>query len=172
MGYEGVDVDRIARAVGVTKPCLYREFGDKPSLLLKAVKRYKEIYGAAVIQAFQAETEIRKAVTAFCEAAITTYTGDRRTRYFMARSALGQSERVAEIREFFVRALAANADVLAQRFEKEISAKRLSAKISAKVRGRILIDMMQGARTPCPQRRSSRGTPVWDARSHMQLVLS
>ena len=34
-GYEGVDVDRIARAVNVTKPALYRAFGDKSTLLLK-----------------------------------------------------------------------------------------------------------------------------------------
>ena len=40
-GYEGVDVDRIARAVNVTKPALYRAFGDKPTLLLKAVERYR-----------------------------------------------------------------------------------------------------------------------------------
>ena len=39
-GYEGVDVDRIARAVNVTKPALYRAFGDKSTLLLKAVERY------------------------------------------------------------------------------------------------------------------------------------
>ena len=39
-GYEGVDVDRIAHAVNVTKPALYRAFGDKPTLLLKAVERY------------------------------------------------------------------------------------------------------------------------------------
>src|ERR1022692_2930864 len=30
-GYEGVDVERIARAVNVTKPALYRAFGDKSS---------------------------------------------------------------------------------------------------------------------------------------------
>ena len=42
------------------------------------------------------------------------------------------------------RVRAASADVLAQRFQKEIKAKRLSAKIPANVRGRILIDMMQG----------------------------
>jgi hypothetical protein len=89
----------------------------------------------------------------------------------MACSALRQSERVAEIREFFARALSAIADVLAQRFEKEIKAKRLSAKIPAKVRGRILIDMMQGlllrARAGVPREKLLR-----DARSYVPLVLS
>ncbi len=48
-GYEGVDVERIARAVNVTKPALYRAFGNKPSLLLKAVERYAITYGAAIM---------------------------------------------------------------------------------------------------------------------------
>jgi AcrR family transcriptional regulator len=46
-GYEGVDVERIARAVNVTKPALYRAFGDKPTLLLKAVERYAMMYMAS-----------------------------------------------------------------------------------------------------------------------------
>ena len=38
-GYEGVDVTGL-RERNVTKPALYRAFGDKPTLLLKAVERY------------------------------------------------------------------------------------------------------------------------------------
>ena len=71
-GYEGVDVDRIARAVNVTKPALYRAFGDKSTLLLKAVERYALIYGAPKMAAFQAEPDIHKAVTAFCEATVNS----------------------------------------------------------------------------------------------------
>ena len=65
-GYDGVDVDRIARAVNVTKPALYRAFGDKPTLLLKAVERYALTYGTPRMAAFQAEPDIHKAVTDFC----------------------------------------------------------------------------------------------------------
>ena len=64
-GYEGVDVDRIARAVRVTKPSLYRAFGDKSTLLLRAVERYAMTYGAPRMAAFQAEPDIHKAVAAF-----------------------------------------------------------------------------------------------------------
>ena len=64
-GYEGVDVDRIARAVNVTKPALYRAFGDKSTLLLRAVERYALTYGAPKMAAFQAEPDIHKAVGAF-----------------------------------------------------------------------------------------------------------
>jgi AcrR family transcriptional regulator len=128
-GYEGVDVDRIARAVNVTKPALYRAFGDKPTLLLKAVERYAQSYGAPMIQAFLAEPDIRKAVTGFCEATVKTATNQPRIGCLMASAALGQSERVAEIRSYFAQGLTASAQILAERFEKEIRAKRLSGKI-------------------------------------------
>src|SRR6202040_3345967 len=59
-GYEGVDVERIARAVNVTKPALYRAFGDKSTLLLKAVERYAITSRAPILAAFQAEPDINK----------------------------------------------------------------------------------------------------------------
>jgi AcrR family transcriptional regulator len=169
-GYEGVDVDRIARAVNVTKPALYRAFGDKPTLLLKAVERYAQSYGAPMIQAFLAEPDIRKAVTGFCEATVKTATNQPRIGCLMASAALGQSERVAEIRSYFAQGLTASAQILAERFEKEIRAKRLSGKIPAHVRARALVDLMQGLLL-----RAKAGMPrkerVEDARSYVSIVL-
>jgi AcrR family transcriptional regulator len=169
-GYEGVDVDRIARAVNVTKPALYRAFGDKPTLLLKAVERYAQCYGAPMIQAFLAEPDIRKAVTGFCEATVKTATNEQRIGCLMASAALGQSERVAEIRSYFAQGLTASAQIFAERFEKEIRAKRLSRKIPARVRARALVDLMHGLLL-----RAKAGVPrkelLQDARSYVSLVL-
>jgi AcrR family transcriptional regulator len=169
-GYDGVDVDRIARAVHVTKPALYREFGDKPTLLLKAVQRYVESYGAPMMQAFLGEPDIRKAVTAFCKATVDNATGDRRTGCMMASAVLGQSERVAEIRAYVAQGLSASADVLVRRFEKEIQAKRLSAKIPAKVRGRAMIDLMQGLLLRA-KAGTSRKELLKDALSYVPVIL-
>src|SRR5579863_2371468 len=144
-GYEGVDVDRIAGAVNVTKPALYRAFGDKSTLLLKAVEHYAMTYGTPLLAAFQTEPDIRKAVTAFCEAAVDTATGEARG-CMMVAAALGQSERVAEIRSFLAKSLTVSADVFAQRFEREIKAGNLTRIPPARVRGRALIDLIQGLR--------------------------
>src|SRR5271168_4436791 len=119
-GYEGVDVERIARAVNVTKPALYRAFGDKSTLLLKAVERYAMTYGAPKMAAFQAEPDIHKAVTGFCEATVNTATGDARCGCLMAAAALGQSERVTEIRSCAAKGFTAAADTFAKRFEQEM----------------------------------------------------
>jgi AcrR family transcriptional regulator len=169
-GYEGVDVDRIARAVNVTKPAIYRAFGDKSTLLLRAVERYAQTYGAPKMAAFQAEPDIHKAVTAFCEATVNTATGDARSGCMLAAAALGQSERVTEIRSWLAKAFTASADIFAKRFEQEMKAGRLTRTPSAKVRGRALVDLLQGL-----QLRAKTGIAreqlLQDARSYLPLIL-
>ena len=168
-GYEGVDVDQIARTVNVTKPALYREFGDKSTLLLRAVERYAT-YGAPRMAAFQAEPDINKAVTAFCEATVNTATGDACGGCMMAAAALGESERVTEIRSYLAQRLTAAADSFAKRFEKEIKAGRLMRTPSAKVRARLLVDLLQGV-----QLRAKVGITreqlLEDVRSYVPLIL-
>jgi AcrR family transcriptional regulator len=169
-GYEGVDVERIARAVNVTKPALYRAFGDKSTLMLKAVERYAMTYWAPKIAAFQAEPDIHKAVTTFCEATVNTASGEARGGCMMAAAALGQSERVTEIRSYVAKGLTASADIFAKRFEKEMKAGHLTRTPSAKVRGRALVDLMQGL-----QLRAKVGIAreqlLQDARSYVPLIL-
>jgi len=169
-GYEGVDVDRIAHAVNVTKPALYRAFGDKPTLLFKAVERYAMTYGAPRMAAFQAEQDIHKAVTAFCEGAVSTATGEGRFGCMMVAAALGQSERVAEIRSYFAKTLIASADLFAQRFEREMKAGNLTSTPSASVRARALIDLMQGLRLRA-KAGIAREQLLQDARSYVPLIL-
>jgi AcrR family transcriptional regulator len=169
-GYEGVDVDRIARAVKVTKPALYRAFGDKSTLLLKAVERYALTYGGPIMAAFQAEPDIHKALTAFCESTVNLASGEARGGCMMVAAALGRSERVTEIRSYLAKGLTAAADIFAKRFEKEMKAGRLTRTPSAKVRARAFVDLMKGL-----QLRARAGIPrkqlLQDARSYVPLIL-
>lgn len=88
----------------------------------------------------------------------------------MAAAALGQSEGVAEIRSYTARGLTAAADIFAQRFEQEMEARHLTRTLSAWVRGRALIDLMQGLLL-----RAKAGVPrdelLEDARSYVPFVL-
>jgi AcrR family transcriptional regulator len=169
-GYEGVDVDRIARAVNVTKPALYRAFGDKSTLMLKAVEHYGSTYVAPRMAAFQAEPDIRKAVTTFCEVTVNAASHEARGGCMLAAAATGQSERVTEIRVYVAKGLTATADIFAKRFEKEMKAGRLSRTPSAKVRGRLLVDLLQGL-----QLRGKIGIAreqlLQEARSYVPLIL-
>ena len=163
-------MDRIARAVNVTKPALYRAFGDKSTLLLKAVERYALTYGAPKMAAFHAEPNIHKAVTAFCEATVNLATGDARGGCMMAAAALGQSERVAEIRSYLAQGLTAAAEMFAKRFEQEMRAGRLTRAPSAQVRGRVLVDLLQGLQLRA-KAGMAREELLQDARSYVPLIL-
>lgn len=169
-GYEGVDVERIARAVNVTKPALYRAFGDKSTLLLKAVERYAMTYMASLMAAFHAEPDIHRAVAAFCEAVVNNTSSESRGGCMMAAAAMGHSERVAEIRSYVAKGLTATADMFAKRFEREMRAGHLTRTPSARVRGRALVDLMQGV-----QLRAKTGIAreqlLQDVRSYVPLIL-
>ena len=169
-GYEGVDVDRIARAVNVTKPALYRAFGDKATLMLRAVERYATTYGAHRMAAFQAEPNIHKAVNGFCEDTVNTASDEACGGCMMAAAALGHSERVTEIRSYAAKGLTATADIFAKRFEQEIKAGRLTRTPSAKVRGRLLVDLLQGLQLRA-RVGIAREQLLKDARSYVPLIL-
>lgn len=119
---------------------------------------------------FQAEPDIRKAVTAFCEATVNAAADEAHGGCMMAAAALGQSERVTEIREYVAVGLTETAELFTKRFEKEVRAGRLSRTPSAKVRGRLLVDLLQGL-----QLRGKVGVPreqlLQDARSYVPLIL-
>jgi hypothetical protein len=88
----------------------------------------------------------------------------------MAAAALGQSDRVAEIRSYLAKGLTAAADIFAQRFEQEMEAGHLTRTLSARVRGRALIDLMQGLLLRA-KAGSARKELLRDARSYVPLVL-
>ena len=109
-------------------------------------------------------------MTAFCEATVNAASNEARGGCMLAAAALGQSERVAEIRLYVANGLTATADVFAKRFEKEMKAGRLSRTPSAKVRGRLLVDLLQGL-----QLRGKVGIGreqlLQEARSYVPLIL-
>ena len=170
-GYEAVDVERIARAVGVTKPSLYRLFGDKSSLFLHALQRYGTIYGTEALETFAAESDIAKAVTAFLELTVRASTrAGRPLGCLLACIAVGEAGRSTEVRAFCAQALTGLAERLARRFAQEIKAGHLPAQASARARAQLLVDAAQGivlrARTGVSRRDLLR-----DVRSYPPLIL-
>ena len=170
-GFEAVDVERIARAVGVTKPSLYRLFGDKSSLFLHALRRYGSIHGTKALAAFAAEPDVAKAVAAFLELTVRASTQEGRPLgCLLACIAVGEAGRSAEVRAFCAQALSGLVALLAERFEQETEAEHLSARTSARTRAQLLVDTAQGlvlrARTGV-----SRKDLLRDARRYPPLIL-
>ena len=97
--------------------------------------------------------------------AVVVIIGAIAERCLMASPPLGQSERVAGIRSYFALGLATSADIFAERFEREMRARRLSRGIQAKVRTRALVDLMQGcflrAKAGVSRKKPRPGTSPW-----------
>lgn len=170
-GFEGVDVDRIARAAGVTKPSLYRLFGDKSSLFLHALRRYGGTVGAAPLAAFDAQPDIADAVRALLEASVKAGTMEGRPKgCLIACVAVVQAERSPDVRAAITHGLSVLAGLLEQRFGEEASSGALPATPSAWARSRLVVDLMQGLLLRA-RAGASRDDLLEDARSYVPLVL-
>ncbi len=144
-GFDAVDVERIARAVGVTKPSLYRRFGDKSSLFLHALRRYGASRGTEALTAFAAEPDIAKAVAAFLGSTVRASTRPGGpSGCLIACVAAVQAGRSAEVQKFCAQALAHLAKLLTRRFKQEVRSGHLSARISPQARAQLLVDAVQG----------------------------
>ena len=110
-------------------------------------------------------------MTALCEAAVNTASGEGRYGCMMVAAALGHSERVTEIRSHLAKGLTAAADILAKRFEHEMKAGRLTRAPSAKVRGRALVDLMKGLQLRARAGIAREQLLCKDARSYVPLIL-
>lgn len=171
-GFEGVDVDRIARAVGVTKPSLYRLFGDKSSLFLHALKRYSGTVGAAPLAAFSAQPDIADAVRALLEETVKAATTEgRASGCLIACVAITQAGRSEEVRLAVAQGLAALTGIVRGRFDEETHGGWLSASPSAETRSRMLIDLMQGLMIRA-RAGASQSDLLRDARSYVPVVVS
>ena len=88
----------------------------------------------------------------------------------MGRSSRERNRKTAEGSIDGISELTASADIFAKRFEQEIKAGRLTRTPSAKVRGRLLVDLLQGV-----QLRAKVGITreqlLEDARSYVPLIL-
>ena len=171
-GFEGVDVDRIARAVGVTKPSLYRLFGDKSSLFLRALQRYGETIGAAPLAAFSKQLDIADAVRALLEASVKAGTMEGGPKgCLMACVAVVQAESSPDVRAAITHGLSALAEMLETRFQQGASNGAIPITPSARARSRLVVDLMQGLLLRA-RAGASRDDLLADARDYVSLVLN
>jgi hypothetical protein len=85
-------------------------------------------------------------------------------------AALGQSERVAETRSYVANGLSATADISANDWSRRWRRGHVTRTLSAKVRGRALIDLIQGLLLRAKVG-GAREELLEDARSYVSPVL-
>lgn len=74
-GYGGTSLDELAAATGMNRPSLYAAFGDKRSLYLKTLERYRDEARAKARELLADDPSLRVYLTRFYEAALDVYLG-------------------------------------------------------------------------------------------------
>lgn len=82
-GYEGTSIHDLTAALGIAKGSLYKAFGDKHSLWLRALERYDRSAFDRVVSGLDAEPDGRLAIAEFLRTPIASLErGDRRGCFF------------------------------------------------------------------------------------------
>lgn len=144
-GYEGTDLDRIAAAVGATKPSLYRRFGDKRTLFMRALNRYGETVGANPLRAFEAEVDLTEAAKAYLGATVENATRPDGPRgCLVACVAVDLAETMEEVGAFCSTVFTETTNRLARRIAADVREGGLPSEPPPSIRASLLVDVMQG----------------------------
>ena len=142
-GYEGTSLDDLVAATKVSRPGLYRTFGDKEGLFLAALDAYEEGITGAAIQAFEAESDIAVAVEAFLSVSARNNTSQGApSGCLIACCAATSAEEMPEVRRKIALSFIALENRIAERFAYETENGVLSASPSPETRARLLLDLM------------------------------
>lgn len=143
-GFEATDVASIAQAMGMTKPSLYRYFGDKNALFAHALRHYQMQIGQASLSAFLAEGDIKAATQAFLATAIDKATeGGEAKGCFLACIASGVAQNNPQAASIYSDAMKAAEDVLRDGFQRAVRAASLRADFPSAARARLAVDLVQ-----------------------------
>jgi AcrR family transcriptional regulator len=76
-GFADTSLDDLSAAMGMGRPSIYNAFGDKESLFIRALERYRDTTGTSPLRAMDAEDSIRDALDAFFRQIVEYATADR-----------------------------------------------------------------------------------------------
>ncbi|MDB5500565.1 MAG: TetR/AcrR family transcriptional regulator [Tardiphaga sp.] len=72
-GFAATSLDDLSAATGMNRPSLYGAFGDKRELYIKAYRRYRDDYGAQLVDIFKADLGLRQRLARIFNVALETY---------------------------------------------------------------------------------------------------
>jgi AcrR family transcriptional regulator len=79
-GFSATSLDDLSEAMGMGRPSIYRAFGDKEELFIKALARYVETVASTPLMAMDREDSIEAGVGAFFAQIVTYMTADEAHR--------------------------------------------------------------------------------------------
>lgn len=142
-GYDGTSLDDLVEATKVSRPGLYRTFGNKEALFLAALDAYEREISGQAIGAFEAEPDVGVAVEAFLSVSARNNTSaDMPSGCLMACCAAASAEAMPAVRNRLARAFGALEMRITERFVRETEKGGLPTAPSPEARARLLLDFM------------------------------
>lgn len=75
-GFADATLDDLGEAMGMGRPSIYNAFGDKESLFLRALERFRDTIGATPLRAFAEADSVREALDALFRRTVEYTTAD------------------------------------------------------------------------------------------------
>jgi len=142
-GYDGASIDALVEATKVSRPGLYRTFGDKEALFLRALDAYEERVTSQALEAFEAQPEISAAVEAFLTISAHNNTAeDMPSGCLIACCAPASAESMPAVGLKITHAFSSLEKRISERFTREVAAGAVSASPKPEDRARMLLDFM------------------------------
>ncbi len=166
-GYEGTSFEDLTRATGVARPGLYAAFGNKESLLFKAIDRYDAEYITYLREAL-AEPKVHDAVRRFFEGSIEVQTlGGVGRGCAVMNSALACSSEAEPIRQELIARQKMSEDAWRVRFERGLREGDLPPSTDCAMLANYLMAVNQGLGI-----QAKAGAPKETLRAVAEYVLS
>jgi AcrR family transcriptional regulator len=129
-GFADATLDDLSEAMGMRRPSIYNAFGDKESLFLRALERFRDTIGATPLRAFAEADSIREALDALFQQTVDYTTADA-SRLGCLLGNIAPAAALPEVRTFLKANLAMTEERIAERLSAAVQAGELPSDYSA-----------------------------------------
>jgi AcrR family transcriptional regulator len=140
-GFSATSLDQLGEAMGMGRPSIYHAFGDKETLFLRALERFRDTTASTPLQAMEATDSVRDGLAAFFGQIVAYTTADRTHRGCLLGSVATATDLPA-VRRFLRANLRETEAQIARRLSAAVSTGQLSADYSASQGARRAVDSM------------------------------
>jgi AcrR family transcriptional regulator len=168
-GFADTSLDDLSAAMGMGRPSIYNAFGDKESLFLRALERFRDTVGATPLRAFAEADSIREALDALFRQTVEYTTADA-SHLGCLLGNIAPATAAPDVRRFLKANLAMTEERIAERLSAAVQTGELPPAYSAEQGAHDAVNAMLSLAARA-RLGSSREDLLGDAASATAIVL-
>ncbi len=146
-GYDGSSLDDLTEAMGIGRGSLYNEFGDKHSLFIEALDRYRRERGALIREALETASSARDGIEAVFRGTVKgLWTDEGRRGCLLVNSTAELAASDPAVASRAAEAFERTADLFRSVLERGKRSGELDASLDARATSRHLANTLNGLR--------------------------